>query len=94
MKRIKYLFSFAFVLMLMVTFALSVSAATATPEKSFYYSINNKSVVIDGCKTLKIEKLVIPETISGYPVVEIADDAFRDCTYLKDITLPKTLRKI
>ncbi len=94
MKRIKYLFSFAFVLMLMVTFALSVSAATATPEKSFYYSINNKSVVIDGCKTLKIEKLVIPETISGYPVVEIADNAFRDCTYLKDITLPKTLRKI
>ena len=42
----------------------------------------------------KATDVTIPETIDGYTVTEICDDAFRDLENLKKVTLPDTVTKI
>ena len=55
-----------------------------------YYIINNEAVVVSYDKS--ITEPVIPESIEGYPVVDIKT-TFKQ-TDIRSITLPKTLKKI
>lgn len=70
-----------------------------------YEIVSGKEVHILGCKDDCPEVLQIPETIEGLPVTEIADEAFnllrtnyaddeRYPTYIKEVTFPKTLKRI
>ncbi|MBQ9736423.1 MAG: leucine-rich repeat protein [Clostridia bacterium] len=38
--------------------------------------------------------VVIPEKVNGYPIVAIADGAFKDVVTLKEITIPNTVKTI
>ena len=57
------------------------------------YSIINGEAVITGFSDEPTD-LEIPEFISCYPVTEIRDNAFCNCSSLERITFPETLTKI
>ena len=44
--------------------------------------------------TKKGTKVVIPASYNGAEVTEIAEDAFRNKTFIKEVVLPETVRKL
>ena len=69
---------------------------TVTVKKNFIltYEITaeNKARVI-GCDT-KVAEVIIPNTFEGYPVTEIGQNAFADCTSLKKLTIPDSIEVV
>ena len=59
----------------------------------YVYTIINNQATITGF-TGEPAVIEIPETIEYCPVTEIRDNAFYECTSLKQISLPKGLKKI
>lgn len=74
-----------------LTFNSAHAASAAGP--GYEYTIINNEATITGFsgEPLYIE---IPETIEGCRVVELRDNAFYECTTLRHIDLPDTVRKI
>ncbi len=54
----------------------------------------NKQIRITACRTEADGTLKIPETIEGFFVTEIADKAFMNCAYLKEVVIPDTVESI
>lgn len=66
------------------------SYATINPGK-FGYSICGDTATIYGLNDRTSSVIHIPETIEGYPVVKIAENAFFACTNITDIVFPDTI---
>lgn len=49
------------------------------------YEINDGEVTITGCDSSISGNVVIPDTIEGYPVTKIGDDAFSNCFGIRNI---------
>ena len=58
------------------------------------YEIVDDEVIITSCYDSISGDIVIPDTIEGYPVTEIADAAFLDCCELETVLIPKTVKTI
>lgn len=60
------------------------------------YSISEKQVTILGFKeeTTTFTLVTIPEKIEGYPVVAIADGAFKNCLFLETIVLGNEIKTV
>jgi hypothetical protein len=72
----------------------SAAFSTFGAEKTdIKYSIIDGEAVITGFTGAPTE-LEIPEFISCYPVTEIRDNAFCNCSSLKSVSLPSTLTKL
>ncbi len=75
--------------------AMSVNAE----EKPFEYEdleyeiADDGHVIITNCYQ-NAEKCTIPEEIDGAPVTEIADSAFSECYFLKEVTVPDSVKII
>ena len=63
-------------------------------QDTLYYEITSQEQVIIKSARPAITEAIIPSQIDGYPVVEIEGYAFKDCTRLKKVVLPDTLRQI
>ena len=64
-------------------------------EPSIYtYSVENGEVTITGCDENASGDVVIPETIGGYPVTVIGEDAFYNCDSLTSVVMPDTVIKL
>ena len=63
-------------------------------EESVTYEIVQDHVAITGLVENAPIRIVIPEEIEGFPVTEIADGAFRDCTSIKVLSIPDTVTVI
>lgn len=63
----------------------------AADEDLLTYRIDGDSVTITGCDQSFSGELVIPDTIEGYPVTQIENEAFFNCYDLTDITIPSTM---
>ncbi|MGP1369371.1 MAG: leucine-rich repeat domain-containing protein [Treponema sp.] len=90
--------------LLILLIALSVCACSHNPTCYYYGNClkvklrEDKTVCICGLtddfkRNLK-EAFHIPETIYGLKVTEIGDHAFKECSSLKEITLPASLKSI
>lgn len=90
---------------LMTIFVAPTSIKGSTTDQLRYEIVVGKEIHILGCKSDCPEILNIPETIEGLPVTEIADEAFYiqrtdyadtdiKPTYIKQVTLPKSLKRI
>ncbi len=53
------------------------------------YSYSNGSYTVTGIGTCKDSNVVIPATYNGYPVVAIADNAFRECKSITTLRFAK-----
>jgi len=59
-----------------------------------YADVNEWKIRITGCKNKSFASIRIPETIDGYPVTGITENAFQNHIRLQQIELPKTVQKI
>ena len=61
---------------------------TDTPVSEFLYTVANNAVTVMGYADSDVEKIRVPESIDGAPVVAIADGAFANLTKLKVLFIP------
>lgn len=88
----------AYIIALSAVFSLSAQETDGSPEFEYCLLGSSKSRTI-GIMGIKAgEKcpshVTIPDTYKGYPVTEIMSKAFKDCTELCSIDLPKHLKII
>lgn len=60
----------------------------------FKYEINNSEVTITRCEPNSYTEIIIPQTIEGYPVKEIAGNAFAHCSQITSVVVPEGVTKI
>ena len=65
----------------------------ATGEIAFALNEAGDGYVVTGIGTFTGTELVIPSTYEGLPVVEIAQEAFKDCTQLTSVIFPATIEQ-
>ena len=82
MKKISIIFTVIIITLLFVT---SASAAT---DGYYTYEVENGQAVITSADKEISGDIVIPETLSGYPVTTIAESAFYDCNKITSIIIP------
>ena len=73
---------------------LPVETKAAETEGYLTYTIKDGEVTITDCDEDATGKIVIPETIEGYPVTKIGEGAFWDCTGIKEIVVPGSITVI
>lgn len=62
-------------------------------NRNFVYQVSKKGVTIT--KYIgKQKKVVIPKKLSGKKVIAIKAKAFKDCKTIREVTLPKTVKRI
>lgn len=59
-----------------------------------FYKSNHNHVIVLGFSGKSITNVVIPDTIDGLPVTEIADSAFANDSYIETVSLGTNLTKI
>ena len=104
-KKLKIFIAFVIILVLVLTvimLAVGLPFATvpAKPEgedsiEGYYtYTVENSKATITDCDTSISGDIAIPDTLGGYPVTNIEDEAFSDCTGLTSITMPDSVTSI
>ncbi len=82
-------------LMLFGALPATVFAAEKTnPLDYLTYEIADGEVTITDCDTSISGELTIPETIEGYPVTDIGEWAFENCTELTNVKIPDSVINI
>ena len=63
-------------------------------ENNFYYTVSDgKATVVDYSDKLSTDEILIPETLGGYPVTELAAESFKGCRCIA-ITVPASVTVI
>ncbi len=80
-------------------YGVSDPTTTTIPEdadfkEDFIYSIYDNKVSITKFNSAFEVSVEIPDTINGYPVIAIEENAFGDCTVLTGITIPSSVTSI
>ena len=78
---------------LQLMFGTNVNAKT-TYNSEISYEENYDGTIKVMAAGEYIESATIPSTINGKPVTEVADSGFRNCKYLKTVTLPSSITEI
>ena len=90
-------------LLAVIILAVGLPFAAAIPAKAedgsftegyYTYTVENGEATIIDCDKGISGDVVIPSELGGYPVTEIGDWAFEDCTGLTSITIPDSVISI
>lgn len=81
-------------ILLFLCVALQPIEVKAETEGYLTYTITDGEVTITDCDEDATGKIVIPDTIEGYPVTKIGEGAFWDCTGIKEIVVPNSITVI
>ena len=89
-------FLIAFILVTMNLFIVRISNISAEEVYSGYldYWVSDGVAEITDCRFNKRAEFIIPDTLGGYPVTEIADNAFDYCNNITSITIPNSVKSI
>ena len=77
----------AFVAIFVLCALVLPNSAQAATVDDLTYEITNGEVTITDCNEDASGKLIIPDTIEGYPVTSIGKEAFKSCTALTSVTI-------
>ena len=80
--------------LLCICLALLPTEVQAATEGYLTYVITDGEVTITDCDEDAKGKIVIPDTIGGYPVTKIVEFAFSECNELSEITIPASVTHI
>lgn len=58
------------------------------------YRLDGNEYTVTGIGSCKDTHIIIPETYKGKPVTAIGKKAFSHCEFIKEVTLPKTIKRI
>lgn len=84
---------------LFMAMPISVNAETGTAYSdgqtggSIYYTVNGDTVSITDCD-VSVTEAIVPSTIEGLPVTVVEANAFRDCSVLETVMLPRSVTTI
>lgn len=92
MKKLLHLM---LVLCLAFTFVFALTAtAWAETEGIFTYEVKDNAAIITDCDKNAAGTVEIPETLGGYTVKEIGDNAFQGCNSITELTIPDSVVKV
>lgn len=93
-KRLHTVMAVGFLFFLLpLLFACRKNTSHAEEASPFLYEIKNETVIILGYSGLETE-ITIPESIEGYPVTVIAENAFRSMKALTEVVIPDSVLTI
>ena len=85
-------------ILLTIVMVLSIAPVAVFAENDILdyleYEIIDGEVTITGCDKSISGDVVIPDTIEGYPVTAISQEAFSYCRLIKEITIPASVNEI
>ncbi len=97
MKKASKFLGMALVITLLVS-AMSMFTITASAynysQNGITYSPNDNGATIKSVSKTIEGDIIIPDTINGYPVIAIEENAFSDCIGLTGITIPSSVTSI
>ena len=93
MKRTSTPRSLLALLLCLATLALLAGPAMAATYRDWEYTVSNNEATITKY-TGNAATLTIPDTLGGYLVTTIGNDAFYGCTSLTSVTIPKVVETI
>ncbi|MBQ7817771.1 MAG: leucine-rich repeat protein, partial [Oscillospiraceae bacterium] len=67
---------------------------TGVPYWYLSYEVTDGEVTITDCDEYYTGELVIPDTLDGYPVTAIGDNAFYDCNRITDVSISDNVASI
>ncbi len=85
---------FCIVLLLICLSVLPMETRAADAENLVFVANSNASYCLVRCDVSATGELEIPATHNGYPVTQIGDFAFSECTGLTAITIPEGIKTI
>ena len=93
MKTKKILSVLLSVIMLLGIIPVGMISASAADDV-LTYDISDGEVTVESCSISATGAVVIPSSYNGYPVTEVALYAFQNCSKVKSITVPDSVKKI
>lgn len=75
-------------------FAMLPTEVNAAQESDLRFKVENGEAILIDCDEDASGELIIPATVSGYPVTRIDDNAFRECKYLTLLVIPEGVTSI
>ncbi|MBR5156153.1 MAG: leucine-rich repeat domain-containing protein [Clostridia bacterium] len=66
----------------------------AVKEGVFYYTISFDEAILTDVDTSASGIITVPDSFGGYPLTEIGNSAFMDCTLVTDVLIPEGVIKI
>ena len=78
-------------------YAALIESSNGIPNEIFTYVISNNEITITGLTDYGRERrtIIIPESINGYPVTSIGDNAFYQCSgFIGNLTIPSSVTSI
>ena len=90
----KKLFAFLLLFCLILTSPCVYAEYASVGSANFSYEVDGDSIRVTQYQSIFMDRLEIPEMIDGKPVTTIASGAFWNCSKLKNVTLPKTLKTL
>ena len=98
--KMKKILAIALILLLSITVIFALSSCSEqelqykNPYEFDFFPLDDGTYAVAVGEAKYLSNIVIPSTYKGKPVTIICDEAFKDCTNLKSITIPDSVTSI
>lgn len=93
-KKTLSIFMAFMMLLCAVPFMANAEDSEVFTEGYYIYTIENDKATITDCDNSISGDVVIPDTLGGYPVVAIGDEAFYECASITRVIIPDSVISI
>ena len=96
----KFISLFLVLLMVVAILPAGIFSVTAKAEEVYkdkfyyYYTVSDDKATITEVGYGLLGDITVPSTLGGYPVVSIAEDAFKGCTGITSVIIPEGIESI